>query len=158
MWCFGSSLSSMQSTTPFSRSRSQKKKKTKPSRITLLLEPVIGAWTLRRQFVLGCLSKDTKYLTLLNLIGNYAPLSLSIYSVLYKANNYELYNLAMHQVWCMYFPFRRKHYGKSPLVLLTQPTGNTSNIHSILYYRSTFTSVTRRTLRKISTVTESTNK
>ena len=109
--------------------------------------------TFLRQSVLDCLGKfkDTEYLTLLNLIGNYAPLSLSIYSVLYKASNYELYNLAMHQVWCMYFTFKRKHYDKSLLVLLTQPTGNTSNIHSILYQRTTFTSV-KRTLWKISTV------
>ena len=62
--------------------------------------------------------KDTEFLTSLNLIDNYAPLSLSIYSVLYKANNYELYNFAMHQVWCIYFTFKRKHYEKSPLVRL----------------------------------------
>ena len=100
--------------------KKQLAKKPKPWRITLLLELVVGAWTLLRQPVLDRLGKfkDTEFLTLLNLIDNYAPLSLSIYSVLYKANNYELYNLAMHQVWCMYFTFKRKHYDKSPLVWL----------------------------------------
>ena len=86
----------------------------------MLLVQVVDAWTLLRQPVLEYLGKfkDTEYLTLFNLIFNYAPLSLSIYSVLYKAKNYELYNFVMHQVWCMYFTFKRKHYDKSPLIWL----------------------------------------
>ena len=100
--------------------RKQLANKPKPWRITLLLKLVVGAWNLIRQPVLNRIGafKDVQTLTLLNLLDNYAPLSLSIYSVIYRANDFEHYHLAMRQIWVMYFTFKRRHYDKSPLVWL----------------------------------------
>lgn len=96
-------------------------KKPKPWRISLLLEVLYGGWTLIRQPVLQRLgrSKDLQIRTLLNLLENYTPLVLSIYSVLFKSNCYAGYYLAMQQVWVMFWSFRRRHYDKSPLVWLS---------------------------------------
>ena len=95
-------------------------KKPKPWRITLLLELLFGGWTLIREPVLQRLQrfKDVQFLTLINLVDNYVPLALCIYSVIFKANAFHLYSLAMQQVWIMYYTFNRRHYDKAPLVWL----------------------------------------
>ena len=95
--------------------------KPKPWRITLMLELLYGGWTLIRQPVLTRLQrfKDVQFVTLLNLVDNYVPLTLSIYSVYFKADAFDQYFLAMQQVWVMYYTFQRKHYDKAPLVWLS---------------------------------------
>ena len=57
-------------------------------------------------------------MTFLNLVDNYAPLSLAVYSIYFKANAFDLYFLAMQQVWLMYYSFNRRHYNKAPLIWL----------------------------------------
>ena len=51
----------------------------------MLLEVVYGGWTLTREMVLSVSGRctDTEYLTLFNLLDNYVPLVLSIYSIIY---------------------------------------------------------------------------
>ena len=68
-------------------------KKPKPWRLSLLLEVIYGGWTLVRDTILPAFTncKDIEFLTLLNLIGNYVPLVLSIYSAVFKCSNYNLY-------------------------------------------------------------------
>ena len=92
----------------------------KPWCITLHLELVFGGWSLIRQPVLAKLQrfKDLQFMTFLNLVDNYAPLSLAVYSIYFKANAFDLYFLAMQQVWLMYYSFNRRHYDKAPLVWL----------------------------------------
>ena len=51
-------------------------------------------------------------------MDNFAPLSLAVYSIYFKANAFDLYFLAMQQVWLMYYSFNRRHYDKAPLVWL----------------------------------------
>ena len=94
--------------------------KPKPWRVTLLLELLYGGWTIIRPAVLARLRrfKDIQFLTLLNLVDHYSPLTLAIYSIYFKSNAFLLYNKAMMQVWVMYFVFQRRHYDKSPLVWL----------------------------------------
>ena len=64
--------------------------KPKPWRVSLILEIVYGGWTLIRQTVMQklCKFKDPQYGTLLNLLDNYIPLVLSIYSISFKLNHF----------------------------------------------------------------------
>ena len=52
-----------------------------------MLEVLYGGWTLIREPIVARLgrSKDLQIRTLLNLLDNYTPLTLSIYSILFKA-------------------------------------------------------------------------
>ncbi len=65
--------------------------------------------------------KDIEYLTLVNLLDNYVPLVLSIYSIVFKCNNYiyELYCKSLFHCWIMCVVFRRRHYNKALLVTLS---------------------------------------
>ena len=62
-------------------------------RISFLLEVLYGGWTLIRDQVTVAFSncKDLQYLTLLNLIDNYLLLVLSIYSIIFKSGNTEMF-------------------------------------------------------------------
>lgn len=90
----------------------------KPWRVSLILEIVYGGWTLIRQTVLTKFAKfkDLEYGTLLNLLDNYIPLVLSIYSISFKLNNFSEYFSAMIRIWIMFTCLQRRHYNKAPLV------------------------------------------
>ena len=79
--------------------------KPKPWRVTLLLELLYGGWTIIRPAVLACLRrfKDIQLLTLLNLVDNYRPLALAIYSIYFKSNAFFLDNKAMMQGLCILY-------------------------------------------------------
>ena len=96
--------------------------KPRPWRVTLLLELLYGGWTLIRGPVMARLRqfKDLQFRTLLHLLDNNVPLSLSIYSTLFKSNLYNDYYQAIMQIWVMFFIYQRRHYDKSPLVWLSQ--------------------------------------
>ena len=96
-------------------------KKPKPWRVSLLLEVIYGGWTLVRDMIISafCQCKDVEYLTLLNLLDNYAPLVLSIYSVIFKCNNLELYCQSLLHCWIMFMVFQRRHYQKALLIAIT---------------------------------------
>ena len=95
--------------------------KPKPWRINLILEIVYGGWTLIRTNVktLFQYSKDFQYGTLLNLLDNYLPLVLSIYTITFKTNNFKEYYNAMRRIWVMFVCLKRLHYNKAPLVWLS---------------------------------------
>ena len=78
--------------------------KPKPWRISLLLEIVYGGWTLIRQSVMKKFwrFKDPEYGTLFNLLDNYIPLVLSIYSISFKLNNFSEYFRTMIRMWIMF--------------------------------------------------------
>ena len=90
----------------------------KPWRMSLILEIVYGGWTLIRQTVMAKFFKfkDLEYGTLLNLLDNYIPLVLSIYSISFKLNNFAEYFRAMIRIWIMFTCLNRRHYDKAPLV------------------------------------------
>ena len=96
-------------------------RKPQPWRISLLLEIIYGGWTLIRDMVLSVFSqcKDVQYLTLLNLLDNYAPLVLSIYSIVFKCNDLELYCQSVLRCWVMLMVFGRRHHDKALLVALS---------------------------------------
>ena len=96
-------------------------KKPKPWRVSLLLEVIYGGWTLIRDVIMSVFPhcKDIEYLTLLNLIDNYTPLVLSIYSVVFKCSKYDLYCKSLFRCWIMMMVFHRRHYDKALLIVLT---------------------------------------
>ena len=63
--------------------------------------------------------KDIEYQTLLNLLDNYLPLALSIYSVTFKLNNFSEYFNAIVRIWTMLLCLKRHHYDKALLVWLS---------------------------------------
>ena len=96
-------------------------KKPKPWRLSLLLEVIHGGWTLVRDTILLAFAncKDIEFLTLLNLVDNYVPLVLSIYSVVFKCSNYNLYCKSLFRCWIMMMTFHRRHYDKALLISLS---------------------------------------
>ena len=96
-------------------------KKPKPWRISLLLEVIYGGWTLIRDIILSMFykSKDVQFLTLLNLLDNWVPLVLSIYSIAFKCNKFELFFQSLLHCWVMFVIFRRRHYNKALLITLS---------------------------------------
>jgi hypothetical protein len=89
-----------------------------PWRVSLLLEVLYGGWTLVRESILSIFhhSKDIEFL---NLVDNYVPLVLSIYSIVFKCNDYELYCKSLLRCWVMFMVFHRRHYDKALLVILS---------------------------------------
>ena len=86
-----------------------------------LLEVLYGDWTLVRESILSIFhhSKDIELLTLVNLVDNYVPLVLSIYSIVFKCNDYELNCKSLLRCWVMFMVFHRRHYDKALLVILS---------------------------------------
>ena len=100
--------------------------KPKPWRISLLLEVVYGGWTLIRHCVISKFwrFKDAEYGTLFNLLDNYIPLVLSIYSISFKLNYFSEYFRAMTKIWIMFTCLKRRHYNKAPLVWINIRSSN----------------------------------
>ena len=96
-------------------------KKPQPWRISLLLEVLYGGWLLIRDAILSAFagSRDVQFLTLLNLLDIYLPLTLSIYSGIFKANKADLFYHSMLRCWLMFMMFQRKHYDKALLIALS---------------------------------------
>mgnify|MGYP002803559544 CR=1 FL=1 len=63
--------------------------------------------------------KDIEFLTLLNLLDNYTPLVLSIYSIVFKCNKYELFCQSLLHCSVMFVVFQRRHYNKALLIILS---------------------------------------
>ena len=68
---------------------------------------------------------------LVNLIDNYVPLVLSIYSIVFKCNNYDQYYQSLLHSWIMCTVFRRRHYNKALLIMLSLFHHWKDNAHSI---------------------------
>ena len=92
-----------------------------PWRRTLILELIYGGWTLIRSSVLSTFSscRDPEYGALINLLDNYLPLVLAIYSVIFKSNKFSDYFNSVIRVWAMFYCFNRRHYDKAPLIWLS---------------------------------------
>ena len=86
-----------------------------------IYEVVHGGWALIRQQIKQIFKqcKPTEYSILLAFLDTYIPLSLTIYSVVFKTNRFEQFKIAMCGIWLMFLCFRRRHYNKSPLIWLS---------------------------------------
>ena len=83
--------------------RSKLPKTPRPWRISLILEVVFGGWLFITEAVKEKFKvcKDIEYMTLLNLLDNYIPLVLTIYSTSFKLNNFFKYFNAMIRISVM---------------------------------------------------------
>ena len=110
-------------------------KKPQPWRVSLLLEVLYGGWTLVRESILSvfCHCKEIEFLTLVNLVDNYVPLVLSIYSIVFKCNAYDLYCKSLLRCWVMFMVFQRRHYDKALLVVLSTFTYWQENNHPMYH-------------------------
>ena len=108
-------------------------KKPKAWQISLLLEVIYGGWTLIRDTILSVFDKckDVQYLTLVNLLDNYVPLVLSIYSIVFKCNNFDQYCQSLLHCWIMCTVFCRRHYNKVLLIMLSLFKHWKDNAHSM---------------------------
>eukprot|EP00794_Sanderia_malayensis_P004178 gene4178-4734_t len=96
-------------------------KKPKAWRQSLLLEVLYGGWSLVRDEIVSVFRncKEVEYVTLINLLDTYCPLVLSLYSIEFK-NNYSLHYIqSVLRCWVMLMVFKRRHYNKALLILLT---------------------------------------
>lgn len=95
--------------------------KPQPWRISLLLEVMYGGWSLIRDLIMPVFTqcKSVEYLCLLNLLDNYCPLVLSIYSVVFKSNFCEQFYESVFRCWVMMMKFERRHYDKALLVAVS---------------------------------------
>ena len=98
--------------------KSKLAEKLKPWRTALILELTYGSWTLIRDFARKAfyLGRDPFYGILLDLLDNYLPLVLSMYSVTFRNNHFQEYFNAMSFIWVMFYCMNRRHYNKAPLV------------------------------------------
>eukprot|EP00794_Sanderia_malayensis_P002399 gene2399-2763_t len=96
-------------------------RKPKPWRISYLLEVSYGGWSLVRDDILAAFSncKDVEYLTFLDLLDNYIPVTLCVYSVVLRSNMADEYYHSLFRCWLMFFMFRGRHYDKAPLIALS---------------------------------------
>ena len=62
---------------------------------------------------------DIQYQVLLNILDNYCPMVLSVYSIIFKLNDFAMYLKTISKLWVMFVCFKRRHYNKSPLVWLS---------------------------------------
>ena len=63
-----------------------------------------------------CQFEDPQYGTLLNLLDNYIPLVLSIYSISFKLNHFSEYFRAIVRIWIMFTCLQRRNHNNAPLV------------------------------------------
>ena len=64
-------------------------------------------------------SKDVQYLVLLKLLDTYIPLTLCIYSIVFRDNMVDLYFESLLRCWVMFLMYQRRHYEKAPLIALS---------------------------------------
>ena len=95
--------------------------KPRPWRTPNILEIIYGGWTLIREDIMKKFAKNKsiELAIILALLNTCIPLSISIYSVIFKSNIFEEFKKAISRIWLMFHCFRRRHYNKSPLVWLS---------------------------------------
>ena len=101
------------------RRKAKLAKKPKAWQISLLFEASMEDGYLLETQYYQSLTKARMSSILVNLIDNYVPLVLSIYSIVFKCNNYDQYYQSLLHSWIMCIVFRRRHYNKALLIMLS---------------------------------------
>ena len=94
--------------------------KPKPWRINLLLYLAHEGWLLIKKHVIQKfeISKDTSYITFLDLLDNLIPATLDVYTCLFRKNHFEEYVDTIFRLWTTMQQFRRHNYDKIMLAFL----------------------------------------
>lgn len=90
-------------------------------RINLLLYLAHEGWLLIKKYVVKKfgISKDTSYITFLDLLDNLIPATLDIYACLFRKNKFEEYVDTIFRLWTTMRRFYRHNYDKIMLAFLS---------------------------------------
>ena len=108
--------------------------KPKPRLIDLILNLTFYGWKNIRNLVINRFgnTKDIEYLTMIDLLDNSLPLTLEIYTKLFRCGFYEGYLESIVKIWVLFQRLQRHNYNKAPLIFLSDVFYWTLNNHPIL--------------------------
>ena len=95
--------------------------KPKPWRINLLLYLAHAGWLIVKKYIITKfnISKDTSYITFLDLLDNLIPSALDVYAYLFRENHLEEYVSTVFRLWTAMRRFQRHNYDKIMLAFLS---------------------------------------
>ncbi|PKC55081.1 hypothetical protein RhiirA1_476203 [Rhizophagus irregularis] len=76
--------------------------------------------------------KDVEYLMMIDLLDNSLPLTLDIYTKLFRCRFFEGYLKSVIKIWILFQRLHRHNYNKAPLIFLSDVFSWTLNDHPIL--------------------------
>src|SRR5256885_2663601 len=108
--------------------------KPKPRLINLILNLTFYGWKNIRDLIINRFenTKDTEYLMMIDLLDNSLPLTLDIYTKLFKCGFFEGYLECIVKIWVLFQRLQRHNYNKAPLIFLSDVFYWTLNDHPIL--------------------------
>ena len=95
--------------------------KPKQTVINLILDLTFNGWKKIRNVIMHHFgnSKDAEYRMIIDLLDNSIPLTLDIYTVLFRSGYFEGYLEGVIRIWVLFQRLRRRNYNKAPLVFLS---------------------------------------
>ena len=95
--------------------------KPKPRLINLILNLTFYGWKNIRNLIYSRFgnTKDIKYLMMIDLLDNSLPLTLEIYTKLFRCGFFEGYLESIVKIWVLFQKFQRHNYNKALLIFLS---------------------------------------
>lgn len=108
--------------------------KPKPRLINLILNLTFYGWKNIRNLIIKRFEniKDVEYLMMIDLLDNSLPLTLDIYTKLFRCGYFEGYLESIVKIWVLFQRLQRHNYNKAPLIFLSDVFYWTLNEHPIL--------------------------
>src|SRR4051812_9604812 len=108
--------------------------KPKPRLINLILNLTFYGWKNIRNLIINRFGniKDVEYLMMIDLLDNSLPLTLDIYTKLFRCGFFEGYLESIIKIWILFQRLHRHNYNKAPLIFLSDIFYWTLNDHPIL--------------------------
>ncbi|CAB4443608.1 unnamed protein product [Rhizophagus irregularis] len=108
--------------------------KPKPRLINLILNLTFYGWKNIRNLIINHFGniKDVEYLMMIDLLDNSLPLTLDIYTKLFRCGFFEGYLESVIKIWILFQRLHRHNYNKAPLIFLSDVFYWTLNDHPIL--------------------------
>lgn len=108
--------------------------KPKPHHSSLLLSSILLGWLMVREKIIGkfAMCKDPEYVLLLFLFDEVVPLGFFQYSTIFRSGNLEQYLTVMVRIEILFIIWKRRHYNKSTLSMLSDIEHQRKNLPS--YY------------------------
>ena len=95
--------------------------KPKQTVINLILDITFNGWKKIRNVIIHRFgsSKDAEYRMIIDLLDNSIPLTLDIYTTLFRSGYFEGYLEGIVRIWILFQRLRRHNYNKAPLIFLS---------------------------------------
>jgi len=108
--------------------------KPKQTVISLILHLTYHGWKNIRDIVIKRFnnSKDAEYQMMIDLLDNSIPLTLDIYTTLFRSGFFEGYLDGIVKIWVLFQRLRRHNYNKAPFMFLSDVFYWTSKKHLII--------------------------